>query len=157
MSKHRHLHIDGIKIENSRAKHDYTFEETEIAGICLEGWEVKAFLSGCAQLTGSHVFFKDEEAFLVGAIISPIISTGVHEGAQQTRKLLMTKRQIKKWSGKVQQSGYTVVPIDMHYSENKRVKVRIALAKGKKEFDKREAAKEADVKRQVEQVMKSHK
>jgi SsrA-binding protein len=143
-------------IENRRAKFDYFFEEVEDAGIVLLGWEVKSIKAGKADLTSAYVIFKDEEAFLFGALITPLKEASTHVPAEptRTRKLLMTKRQLRKWHGKKVQSGYTIVPVDIHWSDSKKIKVKVALAKGKKEYDKRNVEKERDVKRQINQAMK---
>jgi len=144
-------------IENRRAKYDYFFEEVEDAGIILEGWEVKSIKAGKAQLTSAYVIFIDEEAFLFGAVITPLTQTNTHTIADptRTRKLLMTKKQLKRWHGKKVQAGYTIVPVDLHWSDSKKVKVKVALAKGKKQHDKRDAEKERDVKREIDAAMKS--
>ena len=141
--------------ENRRAHFDYHFEEKFEAGIVLEGWEIKAIRAGQVQLAGGYVVIRDGELFLIGCRISPLrsASTHVRPEADRTKKLLMQKSQIRRLVGKVEQRGYTLVPLDLHY-KNGRVKVEIALARGKAAHDKRESIKEREGKREVERALK---
>jgi SsrA-binding protein len=131
--------------ENRRARFEYHIEERFEAGMVLEGWEVKAVRAGQVQLTDGYVVIRDGELFLIGCRINALrtASTHVHPEADRTKKLLMHKEEIKRLVGKVQQRGYTLVPLNLHYKEG-RVKAEIALAKGKAEHDKRETEKQRD-------------
>ena len=141
--------------ENRRAHFDYHIEEKFEAGIVLEGWEIKAIRAGQVQLSGGYVVIRDGELFLIGARINALrsASTHVHPEADRTKKLLMHKAQIRRLVGKVEQRGYTLVPLDLHYKDG-RVKVEIALAKGKAEHDKRDTIKDREGKREVQRAMK---
>jgi len=142
-------------VENKKAFFDYFIEERYEAGIVLEGWEVKAIRAGRAQIKEGYVILKQGAFHLIGAHISalPEASTHVNPDPVRTRKLLMNKDEISKLIGKVEQRGYTVVPLNLHFSKGM-VKLEIGLAKGKKQHDKRDAEKEKDWKREQEQLMK---
>jgi SsrA-binding protein len=115
--------------ENRRARFDYLIEETYEAGLVLEGWEVKAVREGQVQLTDGYVLIRDGELYLIGCRINPLrtASTHVNPQAERTRKLLMHKDEIRRLVGKVEQRGFTLVPLNLHYKGG-RVKVDIALA-----------------------------
>ncbi|MFT3721341.1 SsrA-binding protein SmpB [Pseudorhodoferax sp.] len=142
--------------ENKKAAFNYFFEEKYEAGMVLEGWEVKALREGKVQLTDGYVIVRDGELFVLGCQINPLrsASTHVNPDAVRTKKLLLHKEQIKRLMGKVEQKGYTLVPLNLHWSNGK-VKCEIALAKGKAEHDKRDTIKEREGKREVERAMKS--
>ena len=142
-------------VENRKAFHDYTIEERFEAGIVLEGWEVKAIRAGRAQLKEGYVIVRDAELYLIGAHITalPEASTHVNPDPTRTRKLLMHKDQIRRLVGKVEQRGYTLVPLELHYKGG-RVKVEIALAKGKAEHDKRETERKRDWERERARLMR---
>lgn len=141
---------------NKRAKFDYFIEERFEAGLVLEGWEVKALRAGKAQLTDSYVLFKDGEAFLLGAQITPLntVSTHVHTDPIRTRKLLLSRREIDKIGGAVLAKGYTCVALALYWKKHM-VKCEIGLAKGKAKHDKRDTEKERDWQRQKQRIMKS--
>lgn len=141
--------------ENRKARFNYTLEDKYEAGLVLEGWEVKAIREGRAQLTDGYVVIRDGELFLIGCQISPLNSASTHvkPEAARTKKLLMHKEEISRLIGKVEQRGYTLVPINLHYSKG-RVKVDIALAKGKKTHDKRQSEKERDWNREKARIMR---
>ena len=122
----------------------------------LEGWEVKAIRAGQVQLTDGYVTIRDGELFLIGCRINALrtASTHVHPEADRTKKLLMHKEQIRRLVGKVEQRGFTLVPLNLHY-KGSHVKAEIALAKGKAMHDKRETIKEREGKREVERALKS--
>ncbi|MDA1587618.1 SsrA-binding protein SmpB, partial [Bacillus cereus group sp. TH230-1LC] len=126
------------------------------AGMVLQGWEVKAVRSGKVQLTDGYVVIKNGELFLIGCLINPLktASTHVNADAARTKKLLLHKDEIRRLVGKVEQKGYTLVPLNLHWKEGL-VKCEIALAKGKAEHDKRDTIKEREGKREVERAMKS--
>jgi SsrA-binding protein len=142
--------------ENRRARFEYHIEEQHEAGMVLEGWEVKAIRAGQVQLTDGYVVIRNGELHLIGCRINPLreASTHVHPEADRTRKLLMKKAEIRRLIGKVEQKGFTLVPLDLHYKGG-RVKAEIALAKGKAEHDKRDTIKDREGKREVERAMKS--
>ena len=141
--------------ENRRARFDYLLEEQFEAGIVLEGWEVKAIRAGQVQLTDGYVLVRDGELHLIGCRINPLLaaSTHVHPQADRTRKLLMHKEQIRRLVGKVEQRGYTLVPLNLHYKGG-RVKVDVALAKGKAQHDKRDTEKKRDWEREKGRLMR---
>jgi SsrA-binding protein len=140
---------------NRKAKHNYTLEDRFEAGIVLEGWEVKSIRAGKGQISESHVIIRRGEAWLVNAIISPLLSASTHIKADdsRSRKLLLHKRQINLLVGSIERKGFTVVPTAMYWKQN-HIKVEIALAKGKKDYDKRAAAKDLDWKRDKQRLFK---
>ncbi len=141
--------------ENRRAQFDYHIEERFEAGVVLEGWEIKAIRAGQVQLTDGYVVIRDGELFLIGCRINPLrsASTHVHPEADRTRKLLMHKEEIRRLIGKVEQKGFTLVPLNLHFKGG-RVKVDIALAKGKAQHDKRETEKKKDWEREKGRLMR---
>lgn len=144
--------------DNKKAFHDYFIEEQFEAGVVLQGWEVKAIRAGRVQLKEAYVIVKSGEIFLFGAHIGalPTASTHISPEALRTRKLLLNKAEINKLIGKVERSGYTIMPLNMHYKGG-RVKLQIGLAKGKKQYDKRETEKNRDWQREQQQIMKIHR
>lgn len=145
----------GTIASNRKARHDYTIEETLEAGICLEGWEVKSARDARVQLKDSHVIIRKGEAFLIGCHITPLQTASTHILADPTRirKLLLHKKELIKLIGKIEQKGYTIVPLSMYLKRNK-VKVEIAYAKGKKMYDKRASEKEKDWNREKQRALK---
>jgi SsrA-binding protein len=143
-------------VENRKARFNYHIEERYEAGIVLEGWEIKAIRSGQVQLTDGYVVLKDGELFMIGCRINALrsASTHVRPEADRTKKLLMKKAEIRRLIGKVEQKGYTLVPLDLHYKDG-RVKAEIALAKGKAEHDKRETEKKRDWEREKGRLMRT--
>jgi SsrA-binding protein len=142
-------------IENRKAFHDYFIEERYEAGMVLHGWEVKAIRAGRAQLKESYVVILQGELWLLGMHISPLSSTSTHTipTATRTRKLLLKAEEISKLIGKVEQRGYALVPINLHY-KNGRIKLDIGLGRGKKQHDKRDTAQEKDWARERERLLK---
>ena len=142
--------------DNKKAAFNYFFEDRFEAGMVLEGWEVKAIREGKVQLTDGYVVIRDGELYIIGCQINPLktSSTHVRPDAVRTRKLLLHKDEIRRLIGKVEQKGYTLVPLNLHW-KNGRVKCDIALARGKAEHDKRDTIKEREGKREVERAMKS--
>lgn len=122
----------------------------------LEGWEVKSLREGKVQLTDGYVVVRAGELFLIGCQIHPLNSASTHISPDKvrTKKLLLHKEQIKKMIVKVEQKGYTLVPLNLHWKAGK-IKCEIALAKGKAEHDKRDTIKDREGKREVERAMKS--
>jgi SsrA-binding protein len=141
--------------DNKKAAFNYFFEERFEAGMVLQGWEVKALREGKVQLTDGYVVIKGGELFVIGCQINPLktASTHINPEAVRTRKLLMRKDEIRRLIGKVEQKGYTLVPLNLHW-KNGKIKCEIALAKGKAEHDKRHTIKEREGKREVERAMK---
>jgi SsrA-binding protein len=139
--------------ENRKARHDYHIEEQFEAGLVLEGWEVKSLRAGRAQLKESYVIIKRGEAWLVGAHISPLptASTHITPDPVRSRKLLLHQRELNKLIGAVQRKGYTLVPLNLHWKKGN-AKLEIALAKGKKLYDKRETEKRRDWERRKQQI-----
>ncbi|MFZ6672302.1 SsrA-binding protein SmpB [Undibacterium sp. Rencai35W] len=144
--------------DNKKAFHDYFIEEQFEAGIVLQGWEVKSIRAGRVQLKEAYVIVRNGEIFLFGAHIGalPTASTHIHPDSVRTRKLLLNAVEINKLIGKVERAGYTLVPLNMHYT-NGRVKCQIGLAKGKKQHDKRDTEKERDWQREQQKIMKQHR
>ena len=140
---------------NRRARHDYFIEETYEAGLALQGWEVKSLREGRAQIAEAYVIVRNEEAFLFGAHITPLTSasTHVHPEAARTRKLLLHGNELSKLIGKVERAGYTLVPLDLHWTRG-RAKLQVGLAKGKKKHDKRADQKQKDWQRQKERLLR---
>jgi len=142
-------------VENRKAFHDYFVEERYEAGIALEGWEVKAIRAGRAQLKEAYVVVKDSALFLIGAHISPLpaASTHVEPDPTRTRKLLLHAEEIARLIGKVEQAGYALVPLNLHYAKG-RIKLEIGLAKGKKQYDKRATEKEREWNREKQRLLR---
>ena len=143
-------------VDNKKAYHDYFVEEKFEAGLALEGWEVKAIRAGRAHLKEAYVIVKGGELVLLGAHITPLATASTHVRADptRTRKLLLHKAEINRLLGQVERAGYTLVPINLHYSRG-RVKLDIGLAKGKKQHDKRESAKTRDWNREKQRLLRN--
>jgi SsrA-binding protein len=143
-------------VDNKKAFHDYFIEEKFEAGLVLEGWEAKSIRAGRAQIKEAYVVVKDGEIYLIGAHISPLAqaSTHVNPDPVRTRKVLLHQREIGKLIGKVERAGYALVPLDMHFAKG-RIKLEIGLAKGKKQYDKRETEKQKDWVREKARVMRA--
>ncbi len=142
-------------VQNKKAFHEYFVEERFEAGIVLKGWEAKSIREGRAQLKEAYVVIRNAEVYLIGAHISPLISTSTHIATNptRTRKLLLNMSEIEKLIGKTERSGYSLVPINLHFSKG-RIKIDIGLAKGKKLHDKRQSIKDRDWKRQEQRILK---
>ena len=143
-------------IQNKKAFHDYFIEDKYEAGIVLEGWEVKAIRDGRANIKEAYVIIQKGEIFLLGCHITPMGSASTHINPDniRTRKLLLKDDEIVKLIGKVERSGFTLVPLDMHY-KGSYIKCEIGLAKGKKQYDKRATEKEKDWNREKNRIMRS--
>jgi len=140
---------------NKKAFHDFFVEEKFEAGIALQGWEVKAIRAGRANIKEAYVVLRQGEVYLIGMHITalPTASTHITPDPTRTRKLLLHAREINRLIGKVERAGYTLVPLDLHYTRG-RIKLEIGLAKGKKQHDKRDADAEKDWKREQDRLMK---
>ena len=143
-------------VQNKKAFHDYFIEEKYEAGLVLEGWEVKSIRDGRVQLKEAYVVIRKGELFLIGCHISalPTASTHINPDPLRTRKLLLHIEEVNKLVGKVERAGYTLVPLDMHYSKG-RIKLEIGLAHGKKQHDKRESEKEREWEREKQRLMRN--
>jgi len=143
-------------VQNRKASHDYFIEERYEAGLVLAGWEVKAIRAGRATIAEAYVMVRGEEIFLIGANISPLPSASTHyvQDPTRTRKLLLRAEEIRRLIGKVEQRGDTMVPLDLHYSKG-RIKLAIALAKGKLEHEKRADQKEKHWAREKQRLLRS--
>jgi len=141
--------------QNKKAFHDYFIEQKFESGIVLEGWEVKAIRAGRAQLKEAYVIVNHGEIFLIGAHITPLpnASTHFHPDPVRTRKLLLHAEEINNLIGDVERAGYTLVPINMHYSRGK-IKLEIGLAKGKKQHDKRATLKKREWQREQQRLLR---
>ena len=141
--------------ENRRARYDYHIEERYEAGMVLHGWEIKAIRAGQVQLTDGYVVIKNGELYLIGCRINALgsASTHVQPEPDRTKKLLMHKEEIRRLVGKVEQKGFTLVPLNLHFKGG-RVKVDIALAKGKAQHDKRHDEKKRDWEREKGRLMR---
>ena len=142
--------------DNRKARNDYFIEEEFEAGMVLEGWEVKAIRAGRTQIGESHIVIRNGELFVLNMLISPLgtASTHIRPDASRTRKLLMHKHEINKLIGRVEQRGFTLVPLNLYY-KNGLIKMTVGLAKGKKQHDKRATIKERDWEREKARIMKN--
>ncbi|MDR0529056.1 MAG: SsrA-binding protein SmpB [Zoogloeaceae bacterium] len=140
---------------NKKALHDYFIEEKYEAGLVLEGWEVKAIRARRVQIAEAYVLIKKGEIWLLGMHITPLAAASTHvtPDPTRTRKLLLRENEVMRLIGKVERAGFTLIPLDLHYARG-RVKVEIALARGKKQYDKREDAKEKDWAREKQRLMR---
>lgn len=145
----------GSIAQNRRARHEYFIEEKIEAGLALLGWEIKSLRAGKANLTDAYVIIKNNEAWLLGAMITPLLQASTHVIADptRTRKLLLNRREIDRLAGEIQQKGHTCVPLALYWSHG-RVKCEIAVVKGKQLHDKRDTEKERDWQREKQRVLR---
>jgi len=143
-------------VENRKAFHDYFVEERYEAGLVLAGWEVKAIRAGRAQISDAYVIVDKGALWLIGAHISPLLSASTHVTADptRTRKLLLNAEEIRRLIGKVEQRGYTLIPLDLHFAKG-RIKLQIALAKGKLKHDKRASEREKEWQREKTRLLRA--
>lgn len=141
---------------NRKATHEFSIEERFEAGIALEGWEVKSLRAGKVQLDQSYVLLKHGEAYLFGAQITPLLTASTHINPDPTRsrKLLLHERELSRLIGSVERKGYTLVPLSLYW-KGKHIKLCVALAKGKKQHDKRASEKEKDWQREKQRILKA--
>jgi SsrA-binding protein len=141
--------------QNKKAFHDYFIEQKFEAGLVLEGWEVKSIREGRTQLKEAYVIVRNGELFLIGCHVSPLTtaSTHIQPDPVRTRKLLLHAEEISRLIGLVERAGYTLLPLNMHYTRG-RIKLEIGLAKGKKQHDKRQADKEREWEREKQRLLK---
>lgn len=143
-------------VQNRKAFHDYFVEERFEAGLMLEGWEVKSIRAGRAQITEAYVVVRDSALWLIGAHVSPLPTASAHVSPNptRTRKLLMHAEEIRKLIGKVEQRGYTLIPLDLHYKGG-HIKLEIGLAKGKQQHDKRATERDKQWQRDKQRLVRS--
>ncbi|MDE0283327.1 MAG: SsrA-binding protein SmpB [Gammaproteobacteria bacterium] len=156
MAKKKDKTPDNTIARNKKARFEYSIEDKFEAGLVLEGWEVKSLRAGKIQINESYVLLKDREAFLFGALITPLptASTHVRTDPQRTRKLLLNRAEINRLANAVERQGYTVIPLTMYW-KNGRAKLAIGVAKGKKTHDKRQTEKDRDWQLQKERLLKA--
>lgn len=156
IKKQAKQHISSATIAlNRKAKHSYHLEKHYEAGIVLTGWEIKSIRDNKVQIADSYVVIRKSEAWLLNSHITPLLAASTHVKADATRsrKLLLHKKEINELIGHVERRGYTIVPLSLYWKYNK-VKIDIALAKGKKQFDKREDSKDRDWQRNKQRFLK---
>lgn len=143
-------------VDNRKAFHDYFIEERYEAGIALEGWEVKSIRAARVQIAEAYVMVRGSELFLIGAHISPLptVSTHFTPDPTRTRKLLMRAEEIRRLIGKVEQRGYSLIPLNLHYAKG-RIKLDLALARGKLQHDKRADQREKEWNREKQRLLRS--
>lgn len=140
--------------QNKKARHDYFIEETYEAGIKLVGSEIKSIRQGKVNLSDSYVTFRDGEAFILNMHISKYdYSNRFNHDETRTRKILLHKNEILKLFGKTREQGYAVIPLKVYLKEGL-AKVEIGLAKGKKDYDKRQTLKEKDAQKRMDKILK---
>ena len=141
--------------QNRKARFDYFIEDTYEAGLALQGWEVKSLRAGRAQLKEAYVFIKNDEAFLYGAHISPLPTASTHfiPDPLRTRKLLLNRAELRQLAVAVDRKGYTIAPLELYW-KNGKAKLKIGLAKGKQDHDKRNTEKDRDWQREKSRLMK---
>lgn len=152
--KHEKNLSSSIICRNRKATHDYSLEKIYEAGLVLMGWEVKSIRAAKVQITDSYVLLKKQgEAYLVGSVITPLLSASSHVDTDptRTRKLLLHRDELSKLRGLTSQKGYTLIPLKMYWKNN-HVKLEIALAKGKQLHDKRQAEKNKDWNREKQRL-----
>lgn len=142
-------------VVNRKARFEYFIEEEFEAGLVLQGWEIKSLRAGKVNLSDAHVIMKNNEAWLLGAQIQPLptASTHLHPDSLRTRKLLLNRNELSRLIGSVERQGYTLIPLSLYWKRY-HVKMRVALAKGKKTHDKRETVKDRDWARSHSRIMK---
>lgn len=143
-------------VVNKKARFDYFIEEEFEAGLVLEGWEIKSLRAGKVNLSDAHVIIKHNEAFLLGAQIQPLPTASTHTNpdSTRTRKLLLNRKELNRLIGSVERQGYTLIPMSLYWKRNN-IKMRLALAKGKKTHDKRDTVKDREWQRDHSRIMKN--
>ena len=156
MTKKKGKTPDNTIALNKKARFEYHIEDKFEAGLVLEGWEAKSLRAGKVQINDSYVLLKDREAFLFGALVTPLPTASAHVRAdpQRTRKLLLNRAEINRLTSAVERQGYTVIPLTMYW-KNGRAKLAIGVAKGKKLHDKRRTERDRDWQMQKERLLKA--
>ncbi|MEC9375054.1 MAG: SsrA-binding protein SmpB [Pseudomonadota bacterium] len=141
---------------NRKARFNYHIEDHLEVGLCLEGWEVKALRAGNANLSEAYIFIKNREVFITGCHITPLATTSKHTKAEpnRMRKLLLNRYEIDRLAGAVDRKGYSLIPLSLYWSKG-RAKLRLGLAKGKKQHDKRADIKQRDWSRRKSRLLKN--
>ena len=143
-----------IIAQNRRARHDYEIIETYEAGIVLQGTEVKALREGKVSLQDSFAMFKDGELWVVGMYIGPYSQGNIsNHPPRRDRKLLLHRRELRKLEQRVKERGFTLIPLSVYFS-GPYVKIELALVRGKRKYEKREAIKERDVQRELRRTLR---
>lgn len=142
-------------VVNKKARFDYFIEDRFEAGIVLQGWEVKSLRAGRVQLVDSYVILKNNEAWLIGSLITPLptASTHIHPEPDRTRKLLLHRGELDKLIGAIERKGYTLLALSFYWKQG-RAKVELGLAKGKQAHDKRATERDRDWKREQQRILK---
>lgn len=142
---------------NKKARHDYFIEDLFEGGLVLQGWEVKSLREGKCQLVDSYIIIKRNEVWWIGGLITPLLSASTHTVHEptRTRKILLHRKEINKLIGKVEQKGYTLVPLRLYWDDGL-AKLQLGVAKGKKQHDKRDTEKDRDWKRDRQRILKAH-
>ena len=147
--------MSSIQIRNKRASYEYEFIETYIAGLCLKGTEIKSIRQGKAGLTDSYCVFYKGELYAKGIHITEYEkATHYNHDPRSDRKLLLNKKELKKWKRKIKERGFTIIPVSLFINDRGYAKLKIALARGKKVYDKRDSIKEKDMKRDNDRFKK---
>ena len=157
MTKKKGKIPDNTIARNKKARFEYYIEDSFEAGLVLEGWEAKSLRAGKVQINDAYILLKDREAFLFGALITPLSTASTHVRAdpQRTRKLLLNRAEINRLANAVERQGYTVIPLTMYW-KNGRAKLAVGVAKGKKLHDKRRTERDRDWQLQKERLLKQH-
>lgn len=157
MAKKKPKTLENTIAQNKKARHDYFIEETYEAGLELQGWEVKSLRAGRIQMTDSYIMVKNGQLWWIGMNITPLLSasTHIHPENYRSRRLLMHRREIDKLIGMIDRKGYTLVPLSAYWIKGF-AKLKIGLAKGKKDHDKRATDKDRDWQREKQRILKSH-
>jgi SsrA-binding protein len=147
--------VSNTIVLNKKAKHDFFIEEKYEAGVVLEGWEVKSLRAGKVQLRDSYVMVKEDEAYVIGCLITPLptASTHIHPDPQRTRKLLLHRKELNRLIGAIERKGYTLVVTALYWKHGK-VKAELGMAKGKQSHDKRQTLKDKDWEREKQRTLK---
>jgi len=140
-------------IENRKARHTYFILETNEAGIALKGSEVKSLREGKADLRDSYCVIEDGEIYVVGMYIAPYEKAMETISTRRKRKLLLHKKEIKRLYGKVQEKGFTLIPLSLYFNKDGITKLKIALCKGKAKYEKRERIKELNMQREARRAL----
>lgn len=144
-----------MEIYNRKARHDYFIEDTYEVGIELTGTEIKSIRAGNCNIKDSYAIIRNKEVFLINMFVSPYKEGNIFNHQEtRTRKLLLHKKEINKLEEKIEQQGLTLIPIKLYFKNNK-LKVELAVCRGKNNYDKRETIKERDIKRSIEKQIKS--
>ena len=145
-----------ILAQNKKAYHDYFIEDTYEAGIALKGTEIKSVRKGSANLKDSYIQIKQGEAYILGMHIAPYEQGKIfNHDPLRTRKLLLHKKEILKLERQIKENGYTIVATKLYFDQGSKAKLEVALARGKKLYDKREDLKAKDAKRDIEKALKN--